>query len=335
MAFALFAVWANLHAGFLYGLVLIGFYLAGDLVALLLERHRADYRMALRRHAWLFGAAVAGSCLNPRGPLTILHVAGYLRLDFLLDMTAEMRSPDFHRWYGRVFLIALLLVLAALALVRRRMRWPHLVVLLGTTAFALQAVRNIPLWALTGFLLAVLHANEGWRGIPWAPLARIRAAFASGAALARAGLWSLVPALVLIALALAGGRVSGIQLLPDRFDSTVFPVKLVERARAAGVTGRMFNEFAWGGYILYAWPEQRVFIDGQTDFYGVRLSRLYVSLRDAEPGWEQRLDSLGVTMVLLPRNTPLARRLAASPMWMARDSADRGVFFISRRDRPR
>ena len=122
LAFVLFAVWANLHAGFLYGLVLIGFYLAGDLIALVLERHRADHRAAFRRHAWLFVAALAGSCLNPRGPLTILHVAGYLRLDFLLDMTAEMRSPDFHRWYGRMFLLALLLTMGALATVRRRMR---------------------------------------------------------------------------------------------------------------------------------------------------------------------------------------------------------------------
>ena len=134
-AFLLFTLWANLHAGFLYGLVLIGFYLAGDLIALVLERHRADHRAAFKRHAWLFVAAAAGSCLNPRGPLTILHVAGYLRLDFLLDMTAEMRSPDFHRWYGREFLIALLLVLAALALARRRMRWPHLVVREGACVF--------------------------------------------------------------------------------------------------------------------------------------------------------------------------------------------------------
>jgi hypothetical protein len=254
---------------------------------------------------------------------------GYLGKTGLVDMTMEYRSPDFHQWYGRVFLMLLVLVVAALALVRWRISWPHLIVVLGTTAFALHSARNIPLWALTALPLVALHANPSWLGIGWGPIARMRDSFTYGANMARPGVWSGIGAAALVALALSGGNLAGSQLLQNQFDPGVFPVRVVERARSEGVQGRMFNELAWGGYILNEWPEQKVFIDGQTDFYGVTLSQLYVSARAGEPGWEWRLDSLGVNMVLLPDKAPLAQWLLASDKWMVADSADGAVLFSS------
>jgi hypothetical protein len=222
------------------------------------------------------------------------------------------------------------LVLLALALVRRRMAWPHLMALLGTSAFALHSMRNIPLWALAGLPLVVLHADPAWRQLRFRALSLLQRGFDTGASAARGGLWTALPALALILLALHGGRLGGAQLLPAQFDPGVFPVRVVERARAAHVTGRIFNELAWGGYILNEWPEQKVFIDGQTDIYGELLSRLYVSLRAAEPGWGRRLDSLGVSMVLLPTSTPLSRWLMMSDKWAIADSADGAVRFKRR-----
>jgi len=326
-AFLLFTLWANLHGGFLYGLVLIGFYIAGDLIALVLERREGGHPEAFQRHSLLLLAALLGCCINPSGPAILSHVTGYLGKTWLLDMTAEYQSPDFHTGSGKELLLVLLIVIAALALLRRRMPWPHLVAFLGTTAFAMMSVRNVPLWALTGLLLVAIHANALWCRIAWRPLARVQRAFAVGAAVARPGVWTVIPATALVVLALRGGSLGGAQLLPGRFDPGVFPARLVEWARAEGISGRMFNELTWGGYILNTWPEQHVFIDGQTDFYGVPLSKLYASLRAGEPGWERRLDSLGIDLVLIPVDARLANRLAEVPAWSVADSADGAILF--------
>jgi len=210
------------------------------------------------------------------------------------------------------------------------MSWPHLMVLLGTTAFALHSVRNVPLWALTGLAVVALHADAGWRGVGAKLAVWVRHAFANGATQARAGFWTLLAGLALALLALNGGRAAGLQLLPDRFDPGIFPLRLVERARAEGVSGRMYNELAWGGYILNKWPEQKVFIDGQTDFYGVPLSQLYLSLHQAQPGWKTRLDSLGVTAVIVPDDAPLAWALESSAGWSVADSANGAIRFAER-----
>jgi hypothetical protein len=100
-----------------------------------------------------------------------------------------------------------------------------------------------------------------------------------------------------------------------RFDSALFPVEAVARARAAGISGPVFNEFAWGGYLLYAWPEQKVFIDGQTDFYGEQLTREYATIRETGTGWQEALARRGVELMLLPPDAPLVRALSRSPSW--------------------
>ena len=48
---------------------------------------------------------------------------------------------------------------------------------------------------------------------------------------------------------------------------------------------------------------------------------------EAEPGWERRLDSLGVTIALLPDKAPLGRLLANSHTWAVADSADGAILF--------
>ena len=321
----LFAAWANLHAGFLFGLVLIGMYLVGDVLERWVPLSEERRPSRIGRDAALLAAALAGTCINPSGPGVIVHVASYFQKGWLVDITNEMQSPDFHAVIGRTFLVLLLLCLLILARSGRRPSWQHLIVFLGTTAFALESKRHVALWALTGFPLVMLHANSWWHSASWKPFARLRDGLAQGAQLAHAGLWSLVPVAMLAVAAALDGSLGGIRLIPDHFDPMAFPVRVVERARAAGLQGRMYNDFVWGGFILYAWPEQKVFIDGQSDFYGVPLNQLYLSIRQEEPGWERRLDSLGVDMVLTPGSTPLAWTLGSSPGWTVADSADGAI----------
>jgi hypothetical protein len=74
--------------------------------------------------------------------------------------------------------------------------------------------------------------------------------------------------------------------------------------------GRMFNFFTWGGYLLYRlWPEQLVFIDGQTDFYGEALSREYVQVEALQPGWEDVLSKYNVSWVMTQNDQPLEHAL--------------------------
>lgn len=104
-------------------------------------------------------------------------------------------------------------------------------------------------------------------------------------------------------------------MLPDRFDPRVFPVEAVARARAAGLDGRLFNEFRYGGYILYAWPETKVFVDGGSDFYGGALLQGYLHVRNLEPGWRDSLAVWRIDLALFPVRWSLPNQLAREPGW--------------------
>jgi hypothetical protein len=314
-AVGIFALWANLHGGFLYGLVLIGLYLVGDLLEHRWGHGQARWMGRLRQHGLLLAGALGGTLLNPSGPGLLAHVTGYLGKGYLVDGTAEYQSPDFHALYGRVFLVAVLGVVAGLALAGRRPSFPRLAVVLASLAFAMMSIRNIPLFGLVALPLVVLHLSGGaavWRG----PLLdRLRAGFGEAARSAWFGVWSAGAVGVMLAAAIFRWSPGGAPLVEAAFDPKVFPVEAVARARAAGRSGAVFNEFAWGGYLLYAWPEQRVFIDGQTDFYGEALTREYAALREARGRWASRLDERGIELVVVPADAPLAVRLSAEPGW--------------------
>ena len=64
------------------------------------------------------------------------------------------------------------------------------------------------------------------------------------------------------------------------------------------------------GYILYRlWPNETVFIDGQTDFYGEALTREYIKVIAMDAGWQDVLDKYNVSWIIIPRDETLAKYL--------------------------
>ena len=89
------------------------------------------------------------------------------------------------------------------------------------------------------------------------------------------------------------------------------PVQAVNWLQKNPQEGKMFNDFVWGGYILYRmWPNETVFIDGQTDFYGETLMREYLDVITLSDGWEGILDRHKVSWMIIPSNGSLARYLS-------------------------
>ena len=118
-----------------------------------------------------------------------------------------------------------------------------------------------------------LHLDPEWRALPF--LKKAKEVFQREHAGQHAGAGAVTVALLLAGLAVAGGTVAGVAVIPNQFDEKAFPVRATAEARRAGLDGRMFSHFVWGGYLMHEWPEQRVFIDGGTDHYGEKLFNEY------------------------------------------------------------
>ena len=315
---AMFAFWVNLHGAFVFGWLLIGMYLAGhiaewwwndDPIAKAAEWARA------RALVPILAIAVLASLVNPYGWHLPQHVVRFFGDPWLRRLTQEFLSPDFHSHDLYPFLFALLGVMVLLA-VRPRPRWTHLMVLLGSVGMALISQRNIVQFGLIAVPLIALDENAYWKK-------RIgSSSFATNfGAAARTGItWPWVTATVALLFALAGarGQVAGREVIPDGFSPVRFPVAAVSAARAGQVQGRIFNEFIWSGYILYAWPEMKVFIDGGSDFYGGELLRTHRDIINLQPGWRDSLDAYRINLTLTATGRALTEELLREPEWVPR-----------------
>jgi hypothetical protein len=318
----LFALWANLHGGFLYGFFLLAAVAVGDRLEMLgatAPEEVERWRGTLIRHAAMLGAGLAAALINPSGIHLYAHTFGYLGDTYMVDHTQEYTSPNFHILHFAA--IAIVLVVWVLATLRRRPRYTTVTVVALNLGFALLAVRNLPLFGIIVLPLIAAEAQQSFAGglpgwaVRWSAPARpksMRLALAWPALAIAAMLW--------IAHSRAAPDTADFEtfahtLLPTTFNPSIFPVRAVREARAARVSGRLLSEFSWGGYILYAWPEQRVFIDGQTDFYGDSIMREHGEIMELLPGWRSKLAAWKIQFALLGTRTALADALAHEAGW--------------------
>ncbi|HEU5040566.1 MAG TPA: hypothetical protein VFT84_07090 [Gemmatimonadales bacterium] len=312
----LFALWANLHGGFVYGLVLLGIYLAGCLAEALAGPARGEWLARARYYG--LGMLVGGvaTLVNPNGIELHRHIVRHLSDAYVLYNTQEFWSPDFHETTGKMFLVALSGVIALLALSTRRLNYPRLFLVLAHIVFALQSRRNIPLFGVTVLPILALHFDAAWRRLP--DRRGVRAVFERDAR--RGTSWPLVTAACAAFLVLGAlrGRVAGYQLVPGDMNPQDYPVDAVRWAKGQNLQGRIFHEMIWGGYLLYAWPEQKVFIDGGMDFYGPPVVRDYLETTRLSPGWRETLAKWDITLVLLPPTASLTQELAYGGGWRVR-----------------
>jgi hypothetical protein len=311
----LFAVWANLHGGFVIGWFLMGIYLAGTIAEWLLAPNRSAWAGRIKYLAAALVMAVVATLLNPYGFELLRHVYEFFGMRWMMDNTAEFLSPDFHDIDGRMFLCGILLTVGALSLYGPRPSFPRLFTIGIFLAFGLISVRNMALYGLVALPLLARHVDQGWRALP--DPRGIRRRFGETAARTSTLPW-IAPAAVAVALlAIAHGRIGSTQIMARGFDPATFPVSAVKRGREAKLEGRLFSEFGWGGYLIYAWPEQRIFIDGGTDFFGEDLFREYSRIKLLRPGWRDLLRKWDISLILIRQPSSLAHELAREGQWIS------------------
>ncbi len=108
-----------------------------------------------------------------------------------------------------------------------------------------------------------------------------------------------------------------------------FPVKAVEYLQQHTVPGPMFDDYGFGGYLV--WSGRTVFIDGRSELYeqgGVLEDYLYIAA--LKPGALRVLQNYGIKSCLLDRNAPLTTVLSALPDWQKVYSDETSALFVRR-----
>jgi len=315
-------LWANMHGGFTLGLMLAA---ALALDALVGARDAAERRTLFIAWAKFGIAALIAACITPYGPESILVTSRIFSLGDSLGMIAEWRAPDFQKQplQELVLLVALYLALS------RGLKLPliRLLIVLGLVHLFLRYARNAELLAmLAPLMLAPLLARQFPRigskiGAKPQPTGRFKAL------LRPAG-----PATLAVCLGLAGlyaGVLIGLgRVAPPTIN---MPSAAVAFARDAGLKGRVFNHYGYGGYLISAGIP--TFIDGRGELYGgdfIKRQVEAVALRGEEP-LEAVLDRWAIDWTLLPNDQAANQLLARLPGWRRAYRDEAATIFVRER----
>ncbi len=110
----------------------------------------------------------------------------------------------------------------------------------------------------------------------------------------------------------------------------VFPVEAAKVVRERGYPGPLFNDFDWGGYLIWSLPEHPVIVDGRTNLHGdERLTRLGAAWAGV-PGWQDDPDLAAAGVILANAATPLATLLETDPRFERVYADDMAKVFVAR-----
>jgi tetratricopeptide (TPR) repeat protein len=237
---AVFLIWSNCHAGFFLGWLVVGAYCGEAAIERLRKRAVPD-----ERRLWLVAVACfLASGLNPNG-FRVIQILFLYRSSGIQSENLEWQRPIF--WEPGIYSFVLFGSLLALLLARRRTRPVDWLLYFGFALISLMAVRNTIFMGLVGPVLMAA-------GVPksFGPTGRWRLLPVIAALLATAALLvsDAAPAIARgNALAL---HAAGWQL----------PSGAADFIQARRITGRMFNNYETGGYLVWRlWPMQHDFID--------------------------------------------------------------------------
>ncbi|MBI4425299.1 MAG: hypothetical protein HY554_16335 [Elusimicrobia bacterium] len=267
---AAFALWANLHAGFAYGLALVAWYACGGL----------PWRAV--------AGAAAGTLLQPAGwsvyRVLLSHGADAGELSRWIIEWGPPALPNPWRWAELALVPAAAL---AWALAVRQGRRPPWLPAAALGALAVAGLRHARLAAY--FVTAAAPLGLAW--VQSSTPARARA-LALGL-IAASGAWSLRCAWE-----------TGV--FRRHFNDRLVPARAAAfLAREASVLGEraLYNPWGWGGYLGWTLPEPyRVFQDGRYLFHPLLLEAGRATATAA--AWQEFLLGKGVDLALM-ENLPL------------------------------
>lgn len=265
----IFLGWANLHGGFVIGLViLVVFWLCEGAKRGLMSWRGVWYKklriteltLSWLQLKYLFGIGVLSglaTLINPYGLGLYYDFYKLFTNPFAIEHIGEWQPVSLDSVISFNFTLYLILFILVLLLAYRKIeptRW----IMSGLFLYlSFLYWRNMPFFMImsVGFLAEILqqHTNLATRLVEKNKLI-------------------LVSTVVIVGIVI-GQRIDDVtsKLLnpAQALRESAYPVDAVQWAKSNPdkIGAKMFNEYDWGGFLVWQFPEQKVFVDGRMPFW--------------------------------------------------------------------
>ena len=327
--------WANSHAGSVLGILIVGAYLAGDLVSGVLTERKI--RLSGGRRFLLASAlVVVGACLttnSTRWVHLLLNasdqgarvsdcgkITGNVTQVFNMDWTPTTFAAE------PVFYYAIAVVAVLLLISIKKLDVKDVFLLGGLAIMGLSLVRHVPFFyfgclaILPRYLDNVASLCSRFLNPTWTVLAKL----------------ALLVGIVFWFWTLYQPQYRVYGLFNTGLREWHYPIEATEFVKEQKLPANIYNTYDWGGYMAWKlFPEYKVFWDGRQ--ISAEMFKLGWTVMAGKDGWDQILDRFNVNTIVSRSTTidtgqlyPLLDRLRASEDWFLVFNSESSMVFVRR-----
>jgi len=267
----LFLFWANLHGGFIFGLIVLVIYALAQLL-------RQKYQEA-KKTALITLLALAATFANPFGPKIyreIFRHSWYPLNQLIAEWTPPVK-PHLLVMVAAITIVAFLFIKEKQKLKWLKANFFFITTWLIFTYLAFGAKRHLPFFGLSSIYL----------------ISRFKPLIKLPESLAQILAWSLAISLILIKIKNWPNITNDWSFICQK-NQLAQPCAAVEYLKEnPNKCSRIFNAYEWGGYLSWHLPEAKIFVDGRMPAWPTAENKspytIYLEIIQARDGWDQKL----------------------------------------------
>ncbi len=252
----LFFLWVNLHGGFGIAFVIIATFLFAEFIKIiLLGKAKAKEKILsikqIKNIGLFTGLGFLATLVNPSGWKVYLEIYQTFSDREILNSISEWISVSLHNPASYNFALLAIIILVLLFINKWKVDITKLILAGVIFYFSTGSWRHVPLFAIVAI-----------------PLLAEQISYVIGKELKEFSKHIFMPFIVLVMVVIVGSNYYinyGVGLNNEAVYANLgnYPYGAVEYMKANDVGNRLLNEYNWGGYLIWKYPEEKVFIDGR------------------------------------------------------------------------
>ncbi len=310
----IFLVWVNMHGGFAVGLFLLGVFIGLEIfkltLAIILKKFFKNGRV-LKAEKWLRENSISGNKIiplisvflisslatlfNPYGWRTYIEIFNtifdsYAKTNINEWMPVVMTNPMSYQFIIYLLLLSILLIFSF-----RRVDYTYLLICVVFLYLGFSSWRHMPLFLVISTPL--------WISIVESLVGRELSVIVQK----KTFLIFLILAIFFVGKQRLGREIPLSFSLEKLAVDGQYPLAATRYLKGNPIDGRMFNEYNWGGFLIWQYPEKKVFIDGRMPSWKMGDQKIFEDFNKVlmfNDGWQDILKKYDIGFALVYNNPP-------------------------------
>lgn len=281
----IFLLWSNIHAGFLLGIGILLYYLFREFL-----RTKKPYPLII------FFACLFTSFITPYGPKIYLYPLSQGRYPELMSIAEwqPFQPNSIYLWLYFAYIVSLIFICIKNQVYKKDLLEFIFIIFISLLGYSSRRHSFLVSFSLIPFYLKYLPIPSPSKNTKF--------------------IFHIFSCLIPITIFFWSKMYLDLDKI-TKIDYNTVPVYGLKFITDNKISGPVFNDYGFGGYFLWANPNEKVFVDGRLEIYSGGPNLELMAISNVTPIWSKLLDKYQINYIIIAPNRKLNTALLNHPNW--------------------